>query len=239
MTEKLLALDTSTELMSIAITHGGRLWSSTLPGGAQSSGTLLPQVLALMAQAGLHMRDLDAVVFGRGPGSFTGVRTACSVAQGLALGAGCPVVPVDTLLAVAEEARHRHGDTRVLALLDARMDEIYAACYQFDGNEWLCEADCALISPEALAQSSWGDVSWAGNVWAPYGPRLPVVPRVRTLLPTAEALLRLAPGLLRKGLAVAPDLALPLYVRNKVAQTTAEREADKVRQRAASIPVQS
>lgn len=227
MAEKLLALDTSTDVMSLAVAHGGRLWSRSLPGGAQSSATLLPQVLALLAEAGLRAQDLDAVVFGRGPGSFTGVRTACSVAQGLALGAGCPVLPVDTLLAVAEAARHQHGETRVLALLDARMDEIYAAYYEFESGVWRCEKGCVLISPENLVLQDWGDTAWAGNVWGPYGARLPAVPRSWTLLPCADALLRLAPSRLAAGQAVAPDLALPLYVRNKVAQTTAEREADK------------
>jgi tRNA threonylcarbamoyladenosine biosynthesis protein TsaB len=103
-------------------------------GGAQASTTLVPAILGLMAQAGLRFPELNAIVFGRGPGSFTGLRTACSVAQGLGLGAGegTPLLPVDTLLAVAEDARHRHGVRQVVAMLDARMDEIYLANYDFD-----------------------------------------------------------------------------------------------------------
>ena len=132
----LLAFDTSTDTLSIAVQHGDGVWQHQGPGGAQASSALIPAVRALMAQAGLTFDTLDAVVFGRGPGSFTGLRTACAVAQGLAFGAkggqGVPVLPVDTLLAVAEEARQQHGCTHVVAVLDARMDEVYhARC------EWL------------------------------------------------------------------------------------------------------
>src|SRR6218665_3731203 len=113
----LLAFDTSTDTLSIAVQHGADVWQHTGPGGARASVSLIAQVLRLMAQAGLSFDRLDALVFGRGPGSFTGLRTACAVAQGLAYGArgglGLPVLPVDTLLAVAEEARQRYGCTRV------------------------------------------------------------------------------------------------------------------------------
>jgi tRNA threonylcarbamoyladenosine biosynthesis protein TsaB len=122
-----LAFDTSTDVLSLAVAQGEQVWSQTLPGGAQASASLIPAVMDLLAQASLPLTALDAIVFGRGPGSFTGLRTACSVAQGLALGAQLPVLPVDTLLAVAEEARVQAGspDTlTVLAMLDARMDEV-------------------------------------------------------------------------------------------------------------------
>ena len=133
-----LAFDTSTEALSIAVGRwqGGvlRLWEHAGPGGAQASATLVPQAMALLGQAGIALRGLDAIAFGAGPGSFTGLRTACAVAQGLAFGAGVPVLPVDTLLAVAEEARHQHGCTQVLATLDARMDEVYVAAQQSIGR---------------------------------------------------------------------------------------------------------
>ena len=100
---KLLAFDTSTDRMSIALTDGARVWQHSGPGGALASTTLLPAILALLAEADLTLGQLDAVAFGRGPGSFTGLRTACSVAQGLAFGAnqgaGIPVLPIDTLRA--------------------------------------------------------------------------------------------------------------------------------------------
>jgi tRNA threonylcarbamoyladenosine biosynthesis protein TsaB len=169
-------------------------------------------------------------VFGAGPGSFTGLRTACSVAQGLAFGAGINVLPLDTLLAVAEDARSQLGAPDALAvtaLLDARMDQLYSASYMFESNKWRIRKGYSLISPEA-SESDVGDVL-AGNVFAAYSARLPMRhQRQVPALPTATAMLRLAPAMLAAGLAVPPELALPTYIRDKVAQTTAEREAAKL-----------
>ncbi|RZL04754.1 MAG: tRNA (adenosine(37)-N6)-threonylcarbamoyltransferase complex dimerization subunit type 1 TsaB, partial [Rubrivivax sp.] len=101
----LLAFDTSTSELSVAVTARGQVWEHTGPGGAQASSTLIPTVQALLRDAGVTLAELDAIAFGRGPGSFTGLRTACAVAQGLGFGADVPLLPVDTLLAVAEDAR--------------------------------------------------------------------------------------------------------------------------------------
>ncbi|PKO42341.1 MAG: tRNA (adenosine(37)-N6)-threonylcarbamoyltransferase complex dimerization subunit type 1 TsaB [Betaproteobacteria bacterium HGW-Betaproteobacteria-3] len=274
---KLLAFDTSTETLSVAVAHGGGLWQHTGAGGAQASATLIPTVLALLAQAGLTLADLDAIVFGRGPGAFTGLRTACAVAQGLAYGArgglGVPVLPVDTLLAVAEQARGlwaqahafdatgaaatgaaatddplaRSAPCDVIALLDARMDQVYAAHYRYHPSHpsiaagsggttggaspapqgaprWTRLGDIQLLAPEAVLRP---EGAWlAGNAFAAYGPRLPGGPRIDAL-PTATALLRLAPALLAAGGAVPAEQALPLYVRDNVAKTTAERAAER------------
>ena len=237
----LLAFDTSTDHLSVAVQRGadGARFAHTGAGGAQSSATLIPTVQALLAQAGLQLRDLHAIVFGRGPGSFTGLRTACSVAQGLAWGAGVPVLPVDTLLAVAEAARQSHGAApdglRVLALLDARMGEVYAAEYAWSPAGWQTLADAAVLPPEKVIAPAREGVAvppagtlLAGNAAAVYAERLPAavlaLPRAE-VLPTADALLNLAPALLAAGRAVPADQALPLYIRDKVAQTTAERAA--------------
>ena len=249
----LLAFDTSTEIMSIAVqrtvTVTGeharvpRIWQHSAPGGAQTSAHLIPGIERLMAQAQLTFNELDAIVFGNGPGSFTGLRTACAVAQGLALGANIKVLPIGTLLAVAEEARHQQAPTqehyRVLALLDARMDEMYAACYEFNRGHWHPLLDACLIQPESLV---WDDAcTLAGNVFAAYGARLPapppdvlasssagaLAPRVE-VLPGAGALLRLAPALLASGAAVRAEHALPHYIRDKVAKTTLERAAEQL-----------
>lgn len=232
---KLLAFDTSTELISIAVTRpvGGvaQVWQHTGAGGAQASSGLIPAIEQLMAQAELRFDELDAIAFGQGPGSFTGLRTACSVAQGLGFGAGRPVLPVDTLLSVAEEARQQYGadlkHCRVLALLDARMDEMYAAHYEFDSDAWTQREDYRLIRPEDLALQ--GSTVLAGNVFGAYGERLavpPPVPRWQAV-PTASAMLRLAPALLAAGHAVDAAHALPRYIRDKVAKTTLERAAEK------------
>lgn len=236
----LLAFDTSTERMSIALQRGsgdtGTLWQHTAAGGALTSAHLIPEIQRLMAQAQLGFDALDAIVFGAGPGSFTGLRTACSVAQGLAFGASVPVLPVDTLLAVAEDAREQLGSPshlHVTALLDARMDELYAASYYFESGLWSSINGYSLISPEKLVCS--GVDVLAGNVFAAYGDRLNDAGAQRVAaLPTATALLRLAPGLLAAGAAVPADQALPTYIRDKVAQTTAERARAKLMLTAAS-----
>ena len=220
----LLAFDTSTESLSIAVQRGAApplLHEGA--GGAQASASLIPTIQGLLERAGVRLQELDAIVFGRGPGSFTGLRTACSVAQGLAFGAGTPVLPVDTLLAVAEEARAASGFERVVAVLDARMDEVYSAAYLHENGRWRQEGDFALGPPESVnLPASW---AMAGNAFAAYGDRLPAGGPRAVALPTAAALLRLAPALMAAGLAVPAAQALPLYIRDKVAQTTAERAA--------------
>jgi tRNA threonylcarbamoyladenosine biosynthesis protein TsaB len=242
--QKFLAFDTSTDRLSVALTDGDRVWQMSGPGGAQASTTLVPAVLGLLAEAGLTMGQLSAIVFGRGPGSFTGLRTACSVAQGLALGAnhgaGIPVLPVDTLLAIAEEARFQRaveGELTVTALLDARMDEIYIQRWRFAGGLWTGLNDCALVSPENLIAVP-GDLL-AGNPFGVYAGRLPQAlagfERLEAF-PTATALLRLAPALAAAGGRLDPALALPLYVRDKVAYTTDERAEAKARGVAPGTP---
>ena len=236
----LLAFDTSTESMSIAVARTvdgvDHTWQHTGVGGAQASTGLISAVLDLMQQAQLKMVELDAICFGSGPGSFTGLRTACSVAQGFAFGANVPVLPVDSLLAVAEEARYTaldnlaHGE--VLAMLDARMDEIYAARYGFDAGHWTEVMGSRLARPEALQAAATPRVL-AGNVFEAYGERLAAAGvaaagvQCVTALPTASAMLRLAPQLLAQGRAVSAEHALPLYIRDKVAKTTLEREIEK------------
>ncbi len=257
-TPRLLALDTSTHWLSVGLmlppqpnsAPSGQptLWLHTGEGGAQASAQLLPVVLRLLEQAHTRLDALDALVFGRGPGAFTGLRTAVAVVQGLAYGTrppqhpqGLPVLGIDTLLAVAEEARHQsqlaqpwpEGAAQactITAVLDARMDEIYAATYHFpdrtqpqaqlQGGPWLCKPEqlAALLSGGAQAGAL------AGNAFDLHGTRLPATAQPpQTAWPTAAALLRLAPALLRQGLATPAAGAQPLYVRDKVAQTTAER----------------
>jgi tRNA threonylcarbamoyladenosine biosynthesis protein TsaB len=236
----LLAFDTSTETMSIALRYdtpgtpgavdAGRMLEHVAPGGAQASATLIPAIMDLLAQAGLALSQLDAIAFGRGPGSFTGLRTACAVAQGLAFGADIPVLPLDTLMAVAEEARHNAGASRVVAVLDARMDEVYSAAYVHEQGEWRQEGGFLLSSPQAVAVPP----GWvlAGNAFTAYGDRLPTAHVRIDALPTARALLRLAPAAFASGQAIPADRAMPLYIRDKVARTTEERAAA----RAASAP---
>ncbi|UUZ72091.1 tRNA (adenosine(37)-N6)-threonylcarbamoyltransferase complex dimerization subunit type 1 TsaB [Polaromonas sp. P1(28)-8] len=248
---KFLAFDTSTDRMSIALTDGVRVWQHSGAGGAQASATLIPAILALLADAGLALGQLDAIAFGRGPGSFTGLRTACAVAQGLAFGAnggaGIPVLPIDTLMAVAEEARFQQraaagrppGESvlRVTALLDARMDEMYVQRYEFRGDACAPLGECELIRPENLVPEPATGL-WAGNVFGVYADRLPAGLAALTwleALPTATAMLRLAPALAAAGRCVDAAGALPIYVRDKVALTTDERAEVKARAALAAL----
>jgi tRNA threonylcarbamoyladenosine biosynthesis protein TsaB len=238
----LLAFDTSTDALSIAVSTldggPGHVWHSSGPGGAQASSSLIGGVMDLLRQAGLRLADLDAICFGSGPGSFTGLRTACSVAQGLAFGAHVPVLPVPSLLALAQAARidaaPHAPQVQITALLDARMDEIYAATYAFDGALWTTLQTPCLVAPEdlahwALSPPGNGWHAWAGNVFGVYAERLrhPSGLICVDALPTAVAMLQLAPALLSAGHAVPASQALPLYVRDKVAKTTVERAAEK------------
>ena len=251
MTLRILAIDAGTEMLSVALgaQHGtpaaaaeDATWELQVfegAGGAQASSTLIPAVRRLLDEAGVALDTLDAVAFGAGPGSFTGLRTACAVAQGLAFGArggqGLPVLPVDSLLAVAEEARAQLFAQRriatptpaapldMLAVLDARMDEVYAARFQHRGAGWRAVGDFWLGAPQdlALPPGAW----LVGNAMAVHPSRLPQTSRHCVARPTAAAMIRLAPQLIAQGRAVDAAQALPRYVRDKVALTTAEREA--------------
>lgn len=227
----LLAFDTSTEQMSIAVWVAGRTWTHDGAGGALASAGLIPAILVLLSKAGVSLHDLDAIAFGCGPGAFTGLRTACSVAQGLAFGVNKPVLPISTLQTLAEDARAGAPAWEGWALLDARMDEIYAGHYRHEAGRWQEVGVARLSTPQAL-HALWqltppGVV--AGNALVAFGDRLHTGAAVRVpgAMPRAAAMLPLARQLWIDGGAVDAALALPIYLRDKVAQTTAEREAAK------------
>ena len=226
---QLLAFDTATEHMSIALQVRGAVWLHEGAGGALASATLVPSIMGLLARAGVGLNDLDAIAFGRGPGAFTGLRTACSVAQGLAFGAGLPVLPIDSLLAVAEDARQETGCRQIWVAMDARMGEIYAARCAFDSGQWRTLVPPMLTTPEAL-NALWQHEpveAVAGSALRAFAAALDcgAARRVPQALPRARALLALAEALWQQGGAVEAAQALPLYVRDKVAQTTLERDA--------------
>jgi tRNA threonylcarbamoyladenosine biosynthesis protein TsaB len=251
-TYKWLAIETSTEILSLAIasTQGdmSEVWTHTSEGGAKSSQLALPEIVRLMEQAHIGFTDLTAIVFGKGPGSFTGLRTACSVAQGLAFGAGLLVLPIDTLLAVAEDARYQNAQLhlqqmqqqvklpqdsqRFFVAMDARMDQVYTAAYEWR-SAWQCVQTPSVSSPENISiPAEWNGLAFttvgnASDLFATRWPRALSVTHMHAM-PTAQALLRLSPTAFEQGLAVPPEDALPLYIRDKVAQTTLEREQLKL-----------
>ena len=250
-TYKWLAIETSTDMLSMAIasTQGDKfqVWVHASQGGAKSSQLVLPEIVRLMDEAQIRFADLTAVVFGKGPGSFTGLRTACSVAQGLAFGAGVPVLPIDTLLAVAEDARYQKAQQhqqqtqqqpeqpeqlsqqpqRFYVAMDARMDQVYTAAYEWR-SDWQCVQAPSVCFPEEISvPTEWKDLEFitVGNAWDAFAARSPAELSGKHMhaMPTAQALLRLSPIAFEQGLAVSPENALPLYIRDKVAQTTQER----------------
>ncbi len=224
----LLAVETSTELCSVALWRGGDLRAEEAMAHNRHSELLVPMLRRLLEQAGLSPRDMDAFAFGQGPGSFTGIRIACGIVQGLAFGSARPVVPVPSLLALAEQA----GAPRVIAALDARMGEAYLAAYSRNEADWEEVvaprlADAASLPPvpgegwtatgSGFDRHAWLREAFAGTVRT----------RIEGELPRAAAVARIAVRRFARGEALAADHAAPLYLRDKVALTTEERRARK------------
>jgi tRNA threonylcarbamoyladenosine biosynthesis protein TsaB len=228
----ILGFDSATEQLALGLQTAAGLLVRNLPGGAAASASLLPQVQALLTQAGLGYADLHAVAFGRGPGAFTGLRTACAVAQGIAFARALPVLAIDSLLIVAEDARQQLGadEIDIAVAMDARMDEVYAGCWRHRAGRWQALRAPALYTLPALDAAWQGLVvqAVAGSALAAFADRI-TWPTGARRLPVeqdrAAALLRLAVAADAAGEGVAADQALPLYLRDKVALTTREREA--------------
>jgi tRNA threonylcarbamoyladenosine biosynthesis protein TsaB len=235
MTARLLAFDTSTESMAVAVRGSGGDYGTLLPGGARASAGLLPAIYDLLAQAGLQLSDIDAIAFGQGPGAFTGLRTSCAVAQGLGFGLDRPLLALDSLLLVAEDARlqvaSEAASFEVGVAMDARMDEVYACRYRWERQCWHRLNQPALYTLPALARAWNPAPDWvAGSALNAFGTRLDLPADqlgVAHELDRPAALLRLAQAMFDAGLAIAAADALPLYLRDKVALTTRERDALK------------
>lgn len=225
----LLAIETATEACSVALIHGDQVIARSEIAPRRHAELVLPMADALLAEAGLGRHALDAIAVGRGPGAFTGVRLGVSLAQGMALALNVPVITVSSLAALALEAPE--DDAAILAVIDARMGEIYAASYRRDDNgglialdgERVCAAD-ALILPEA---ADWQVV---GSGWATYADviRTRLTGTLRAAdgarYPQARHIAELAAREFKAGRAQAPELALPVYLRDKVALTLMEQQ---------------
>ena len=228
----LLALDSSTDLMALALCTPSGILTFEAAGGAQASARLIPEALGLLARAGLQLADVDAIGFGRGPGAFTGLRTACAVVQGLAFGVAKPVLSLDSLMLVAEDARQQAAVAgaplagAIWVAMDARIGEIYAGAYRFEGADWRTVDAPALYSPAALL-AHWGAPdAVAGSALTVFAGQLGQPARQWPLsVSRAGALAVLAQQAWACGALLDAAEALPLYVRDKVAQTTAERLA--------------
>ena len=224
----ILAIETSFEVASIALLQGTLLTVRRASGVETHSHTVLPMVQLLLAGASLRVSDCTAIAFGAGPGSFTGVRTACGIAQGLAFGAGRPILAINTLESMAEACHQATGASSVLALLDARMGEVYWAQYAFE-KILQCVVEPQLSRPAAVHPV--GPVVACGNGLTAYPDEFSGAgfwPAARAdLMPDAGAVAVLAQRALVAGLQVAARDAQPIYLRNKIALTSAERDEKK------------
>jgi len=224
---RILAIDCSTEALSVAAGDAVDTTHRHGHAGQSHSQLALAWIDEVLAERGWRTGDLEGIAFGAGPGTFTGIRIACGIAQGLALGAGIAVVAVPTLEAIAQQAWRLHGATRVLACLDARMREVYVAAYERSGDSWFPQAVPAVTKPGDVDLPA-GEWFGAGGGFAAY-PELAALKRLSavdaSLEPTASSIVELAARRLRSGEGVGPGEALPLYVRHRVALTSAERAA--------------
>jgi tRNA threonylcarbamoyladenosine biosynthesis protein TsaB len=236
---RLLAIDTSTEACSVALYDGVTMREFAVDAPREHVQRILPMIDAVLAESGWTLRDLDAIAFARGPGSFTGLRICIGVVQGLAYGANLPVVPVSTLAALAQTAvdtQQIHSGNYICSAIDARMDEIYCGWFRV-GDDGLVTAvsDEVVCKPEALPlldvlqstantfQSKDNGVTskcyGVGTGWR-YGERLPHFMCTHTdadLLPRASAVARLALLEWNNGVRLSANEAQPVYLRNEVA----------------------
>lgn len=220
---KILALETATDPGSVALWLDGRVVAHDCPREQSNSAALLPLAGMALEMEGLGFSDLDGVAFGMGPGSFTGLRVSCGVAQGLAIARGLPLIGVGTLEAMALAA----GGERVIVVLDARMGEVYCGLFV----EGVPHGEMVVCSPECVPLPG-------SSGWLACGNGLSVYPALRErlagvvtqwapdILPHAEFVVRLAAPRMERGEGIDPAEAAPLYVRDKVAKTVAERLAE-------------
>lgn len=226
---KILALETSTEYCSIALWQDGVLNEKSVLVGQKHSEIMMAMLDELLQQAGVKLTQLDGIAYGAGPGSFTGVRIACGVTQGLALGANLPVIGISTLQAVAQSA----GRDKVIVALDARMAEVYFAVYEKRGTAWLevC-APCLCLPQDAPAVAGKGWLG-AGSGFAVHGDVLQqrfdgqLEEIYASCVPQAGAIAQLAAPLFADGLGMDAARAMPLYLRDKVALKTSERKVNE------------
>lgn len=222
---KLLALDTSTEYLSLCLWRDGETLSRNLLAGQKHSQLILPMLAEMLAEAGLTLPELDCIAFGAGPGSFTGLRIGCGVAQGLAFGANLPVIGVSTLLALAVQT----DAERVIACLDARMGEVYHAAYARSGSNWLAVCEPGLYRPQDVPSVEGEGWHGIGSGWAVYGEILneryagQISQHAAQAFPHARDIAALATAEFALGKALPAAEAAPIYIRNKVALKMAER----------------
>ena len=221
MTQTILALDTATEACSVALTHLSKVMHLDELSPRTHTQRILPMIDELLAKANISLEEVDYLAFGRGPGSFTGVRVGIGVAQGLAFGAELPVLAISNLMAMAEQAYQTEGATNVIALIDARMNEVYFAQYQRTEQGWQELVPEQVCAPEkAIEQFMLGDnPTVVGTGWQAYSQfseeKRPLVVSEITL-PSAQYMLELAKIAIAQGKVQQAMEIEPVYLRNEV-----------------------
>jgi len=229
---KILALDTSTDACSVALYLDGEVQEDFRIIPRQHTKQLLPMVSDMLDQAGLKVRDLDAIAFGRGPGSFAGIRIATGVAQGLAFAAELPVIPVSTLAAIALVAAEKHQVERVVSTLDARMNELYSAAYSIENGLPVLLDRETVSAPQDVVLPEGDGWFAAGKGWVYLEDmtddvRHSVSDPVQDIYPSAAAMACIAAHELAVGNSVAADDALPVYLRDEVAWKKKDQQKKK------------
>ena len=226
---KILAIDTATEACSAALYMDGEITQQYRVAPREHSHIILPMIDRLLTESDIRVADLDALAFGRGPGSFMGVRIAAGVTQGIAFAWDLPVVPVSTLAAIAQTANAETGTARVLAAIDARMNEVYWAAYTLSEQGLMHLAgEESVIAPELVVPPGEDGWTGAGTGWSAYGEILnarlgPAVlaAQLDQCLPSAESIVKLAVAEYEAGRHVAASKAVPVYLRDNVAKKSA------------------
>lgn len=219
---KILALDSATESCSVALLLDGAVRVRSQLAPREHAALLLPMVQELLTEAGVALSALDAIAFGRGPGSFTGVRIAAGVTQGLAFAADLPVLPVSTLAALAQGALREFAAQQVAAAIDARMGEVYWGLYRARDGVMLPEEEEGVFAPGSVLVPHGTGYHGSGSGWASYGDTLmarcagAVGACHGERFPQAEDILPLAVAAWHAGLAVDAAAAQPVYLRDKV-----------------------
>lgn len=225
----LLALDTSTEACSVALLHRGEITSLDEVAQRTHTKRILPMINEILSQSGIKLNQVDALVFGRGPGSFTGVRVGAGIAQGLALGADLPVIPISNLAAMAQAAYQQYQAEQVIAAIDARMNEVYFAQFSaqkvrsdfgefLQWNEIIAEQVCSVETALNQLNELQGDWVQVGTGWAAY-PQLAeagIGKKSDIALPSAQYMLSLAVPLWYKKQVISAVEIEPVYLRNEV-----------------------
>ena len=224
MTTRILAIETSSAACSAALSVDGAVEERYALAPRQHAALILPMIESLLAESGSGVGELDAIAFGRGPGSFTGVRIAASIVQGIAFGADKPVIPVSTLAALALGGMRESSGSRVMAALDARKNEVYWGCFEKSGDAVLLLGDECVCSPAEVPLPAAADWVAAGSGWAAYADVLmqrlgaQVVRVLPDLEPRAGDVARIALGEYQRGRLMKPEEAVPVYLRDNVAE---------------------